>query len=154
MNPSVPPRRSSGREGARAGPPQRVGLALDRLRRRHRQRNRLRRGQRGRALDRAELRFGADVGQAVHHVAGAERQAEQQDGGGIAGQPGGGRGGGTGLGHLPDSLPRWAVLRRGRTSTATLSTTTELTTLWDWLFMTRTSPHLATASRIKPSHEP
>src|SRR3546814_14045715 len=150
MNPSVPPRRSSGREGARAGPPQRVGLALDRLRRRHRQRNRLRRGQRGRALDRAELRFGADVGQAVHHVTGAERQAEQQDGGGIAGQPGGGRGGGSGLGHLPDSLQRWAVLRRGRTSTAPLSTPTALPTLLDWLFITRTTAPSAPSSQARP----
>src|SRR3546814_20445515 len=53
----------------------------------------------------------------------------QQDGGGIAGQPGGGRGGGSGLGHLPDSLQRWAVLRRGSTSTRSEEHTSELQSL-------------------------
>src|SRR3546814_12951893 len=79
-----------------------------------------------------------DIGEAVHHIAGAEREARQQDEGGVQRQPGGALFG-SDLGHLPDSLQRWAVMRAGTTSTAPLSTTTALMAALDWVFMTRTT---------------
>src|SRR3546814_4476325 len=90
-----------------------------------------------------------DIGEAVHHIAGAEREARQQDEGGVQRQPGGALFG-SDLGHLPDSLQRWAVMRAGTTSTAPLSTTTALMAALDWVFMTRTTSPAAPSSRARP----
>src|SRR5690606_33714784 len=125
-----------------------VRLPLHRLRRRHRQRHRLGSGQGRRAVDGAELRFGADVGEAAHHVAGAERDADQPDDGGGAGEPGCGCE--SSLGHLPESLQRWAVVRAGTTSTTPMSMTTALTTVLELVFMTRTTSPSAPLSRARP----